>query len=116
MAAAAGGSTITISGDNFIESPAVLLGEAPLGGAQRPSSPEALDERLDRVAAGWRARPAGSATCCGPWLTGVLHDATGSYTAAFWIAIGGSAFSALAIWLAAPRHVRAVAGRSRPQQ
>jgi sugar phosphate permease len=52
----------------------------------------------------------------GPWLTGALHDATGSYTAAFWIAIGGSAFSALAIWLAAPRHVRAVAGRSRPHQ
>jgi sugar phosphate permease len=52
----------------------------------------------------------------GPWLTGALHDATGSYTTAFWIAIGGSAFSALAIWLAAPRHVRAVAGRSRPHR
>jgi len=47
----------------------------------------------------------------GPWLTGVLHDATGSYTLAFAIAIGASIFSALAIWLAAPRKVRAVAGR-----
>jgi MFS family permease len=47
----------------------------------------------------------------GPWLTGALHDATGSYTLAFVIAIGASAFSALAIWLAAPRKVRAVAGR-----
>jgi MFS family permease len=47
----------------------------------------------------------------GPWLTGVLHDATGSYTLAFWIAIGCTVISALAIWLAAPRHVRVVAGR-----
>jgi len=45
-------------------------------------------------------------------VTGALHDATGSYTLAFWIAIGGSALSALAIWLAAPRKVRAVAGRA----
>jgi MFS family permease len=47
----------------------------------------------------------------GPWVTGVLHDTTGGYTLAFWIAIGGSALSAVAIWLAAPRKVRAVAGR-----
>ena len=47
----------------------------------------------------------------GPWLTGVLYDHTGSYTLAFWIAIACSAVSAVAIWLAAPRKVRAVAGR-----
>jgi MFS family permease len=47
----------------------------------------------------------------GPWVTGALHDATGSYTLAFWIAIGCSALSAGAIWLAGPRKVRAVAGR-----
>ena len=47
----------------------------------------------------------------GPWLTGALHDATGSYTIAFWIAIGCSLMSAIAIWLAAPRKVRLVAGR-----
>ncbi len=47
----------------------------------------------------------------GPWVTGALHDATGSYTSAFWIAIGCSALSALAIWLAAPRQVRLVAGQ-----
>jgi MFS family permease len=50
----------------------------------------------------------------GPWITGVLHDWTGSYTPAFWIAILFSAISAAAIWRAAPREVRAVAGRIRP--
>lgn len=49
----------------------------------------------------------------GPWVTGALYDATGTYTAAWWIAIGASALSALSIWLAAPRRVRAVAGRVR---
>jgi MFS family permease len=48
----------------------------------------------------------------GPWVAGALYDATGSYSAAFWIAAGCSAVSALAIWLAAPRKVRAVAGRA----
>jgi MFS family permease len=47
----------------------------------------------------------------GPWVTGALYDATGSYTLAFWIAIGCSVLSAGAIWRAAPRRVRAVAGR-----
>jgi sugar phosphate permease len=47
----------------------------------------------------------------GPWLTGVLYDRTGSYTLAFWIAIACSVISAVAIWLAAPRKVRVVAGK-----
>ena len=47
----------------------------------------------------------------GPWVTGVLHDMTGSYTAGFAIALGFCFLSAVAIWLAAPRKVRAVAGR-----
>ncbi len=47
----------------------------------------------------------------GPWVTGWLHDATGTYTLAFWIAAGCCGVSAVAIWLAAPRRVRAVAGR-----
>ena len=50
----------------------------------------------------------------GPWLTGVIHDATGSYALAFWIAIAGSALSAIAVWIAGPRKVRLVAGRVRP--
>jgi MFS family permease len=48
----------------------------------------------------------------GPWLTGLLHDVLGSYTLAFWIAIGCCLASALAIWRAAPRRVRAVGGRA----
>jgi sugar phosphate permease len=44
----------------------------------------------------------------GPWVAGALYDFTGSYTPAFSIAMGGSVLSALAIWLAAPRKVRAV--------
>jgi MFS family permease len=50
----------------------------------------------------------------GPWLTGVLHDELGDYTLAFWIGVGVSVVSALAIWRASPRKVRAVAGRIRP--
>jgi MFS family permease len=50
----------------------------------------------------------------GPWLTGVIHDATGSYALAFWVAIAGSALSAIAVWIAGPRKVRLVAGRVRP--
>jgi MFS family permease len=46
----------------------------------------------------------------GPWITGILYDDTGGYSAAFAIAIGCNAISALAIWLAAPGKVRAVAG------
>jgi hypothetical protein len=58
----------------------------------------------------YRAHPIGGGEV-GPWVTGLLHDATGSYTLAFWIAIGGRALSTMAIWPAAPREVRAVAGR-----
>lgn len=47
----------------------------------------------------------------GPWVTGVLHDRTGSYVIAFWIAIACSVVSAAAMWLASPGKVRAVAGR-----
>ncbi len=47
----------------------------------------------------------------GPWLAGSLHDHFGNYAPAFWISIGLSLVSATAIWLAAPRKVRVVAGR-----
>jgi MFS family permease len=47
----------------------------------------------------------------GPWATGLLFDLTGSYTLAFSAAAVVSVVSALSIWQAAPRKVRAVAGR-----
>jgi MFS family permease len=47
----------------------------------------------------------------GPWVTGALYDVSGSYVLAFSMAIGCSLISALCIWFAAPRQIRAVAGR-----
>jgi MFS family permease len=47
----------------------------------------------------------------GPYVTGVMHDIYGSYTAAFVLAIGISLVTTLTIWFAAPGKVRAVAGR-----
>ena len=48
----------------------------------------------------------------GPWITGVLHDRVGNYNAAFWIALAFSVLSAVAIFIAAPRKVRLVAGQA----
>ena len=48
----------------------------------------------------------------GPWITGVIYDTTGTYSMAFCIAVACNLISILAIWLAAPRKVRAVAGRA----
>jgi len=47
----------------------------------------------------------------GPWVTGFLHDLSGSYTLAFAIGVGVSGLSAVAIWMASPGKVRAVAGQ-----
>jgi MFS family permease len=49
----------------------------------------------------------------GPWVTGVVHDLTGSYTIAFAIGIGMSLLSAVAIWQASPGKVRSVTGKLR---
>jgi MFS family permease len=47
----------------------------------------------------------------GPWVTGLLHDWRGDYVAAWWLAVLVSVLSAYAIYRAAPRKVRVVAGR-----
>ncbi len=47
----------------------------------------------------------------GPWVTGFLHDLSGSYTLAFAIGVGVSGLSAAAIWMASPGKIRAVAGQ-----
>ena len=54
---------------------------------------------------------AGLGAALSPWLTGVIYDHFGSYTLAWWLALFLSALSILCIWFAAPRKVRAVAGR-----
>lgn len=46
----------------------------------------------------------------GPWLTGYIHDQTGSYALAFWIGVALSVVCAACIWRAAPRKVRLVGG------
>ncbi len=48
----------------------------------------------------------------GPFVTGRIHDLTGSYRLAFLLAIALCAVSAAAIWAAAPRKVRRVSGRA----
>jgi MFS family permease len=48
----------------------------------------------------------------GPWLTGFIHDRTGSYEIAFILAIVLCAVGAFAIWRASPGKVRRVAGKS----
>ena len=50
----------------------------------------------------------------GPWVVGLIRDLSGAYTAGFVVAIAGCLFSIAAIWIAAPRKVRLVPGRSRP--
>jgi MFS family permease len=47
----------------------------------------------------------------GPWMAGLIHDATGSYRLAFLLVILCCLVSAAAIWIAAPRKVRVVPGR-----
>lgn len=51
-------------------------------------------------------------SAAGPYVTGVIHDVTGSYRMAFYIALAMTCISAIAIWFAAPRTVRLVPGRS----
>jgi MFS family permease len=46
----------------------------------------------------------------GPWLTGLLHDWSGSYALPFEVALAVSLLSAVTVWRAAPGKVRAVAG------
>jgi MFS family permease len=48
----------------------------------------------------------------GPWVTGIIRDANATYRPAFQLAILCCIISASAIWLAAPRKVRVVAGQT----
>jgi MFS family permease len=48
----------------------------------------------------------------GPWVTGIIHDAVGTYRPAFILAMVFSFISMTAIWVASPRKVRQVPGRA----
>ena len=48
----------------------------------------------------------------GPWMAGAVYDATGSYRGAFLMIIACCFVSAVAIWVAGPRRIRAVPGRA----
>ncbi|HER25833.1 MAG TPA: MFS transporter [Rhodospirillales bacterium] len=48
----------------------------------------------------------------GPWVTGYIYDATGSYIPAFWLCIAMLLISAMAVWRAGPGKIRRVAGRA----
>jgi MFS family permease len=52
-----------------------------------------------------------SGGAAGPWIAGTIHDATGSYSPAFLMAIACCAISTVAIWIASPRKVRLVPGK-----
>ena len=58
------------------------------------------------------AAVSGAGSAFGPWLTGALYDMTGSYDLSWWVALGAAAVSVLAVWMAAPRKVRLVAGQA----
>ena len=50
----------------------------------------------------------------GPWIAGLLYDRTGTYEAAFWLAMAASVVSAVSMWRASPGRIRSVGmGRSR---
>jgi cyanate permease len=49
----------------------------------------------------------------GPWLGGVIFEVNGSYLVAFILSAVMSVISCIALWLAAPRQIRLVAGKMR---
>jgi MFS family permease len=60
------------------------------------------------------AAAASAGAALGPWATGFLFDLSGNYDGAFNIAMAVCFISITAMWLAAPRKVRLVAGRIPP--
>jgi MFS family permease len=57
-----------------------------------------------------------SGGAAGPWVSGIIHDVSGSYRPAFVLAFIFCAISGAAIWIASPRKVRVVSGRTERAQ
>ena len=77
----------------------VAVTALPLAGLTALVGPVALAlASVAAVALGVPAAIVGGAA--GPWITGLLHDHTGNYAAAFWIALGLSIVSAIGVSLA----------------
>lgn len=53
-----------------------------------------------------------SGAAAGVFFLGVIDDRTGSYTLGWWLCVIASAVSIAAVWMAAPRRVRLVAGQA----
>ena len=53
-----------------------------------------------------------SGAAAGVFFLGIIDDQTGGYTVGWWLCLLASAVSIAAIWMAAPRHVRLVAGQA----
>ena len=75
-------------------------GPLPDSGSTRSRASTAPTPTTPGYAAGY------SGGAAGPFVAGVIHDATGSYRPAFLLAIVLCGVSAAAVWLAAPRKVR----------
>ena len=60
---------------------------------------------------GWLSVSTAVGASAGPWLGGVIYDATGSYDQAFALGLGAAVLSSACMWMASPRKVRSVAGR-----
>ena len=54
----------------------------------------------------------GAGSAFGPWISGELYDWTGSYDLSWIVALAACFISVIAMWLAAPRKVRLVAGQA----
>lgn len=52
----------------------------------------------------------GAAT--GAWIAGMIHDGTGSYAAALWLALGTAVSSATLLWIVAPRRPHPPPGKT----
>lgn len=52
----------------------------------------------------------------GPWVAGLVHDATGAYTLAWGLGMASGVLAIVCIWIAAPRKVRLVAGQAERRQ